>query len=488
MTSLREALTFDDVLLVPRYSEFLPVEANLRTQLTAHITLNIPLISAAMDTVTEWHMAIAIAQEGGLGIIHKNMSVEEQARQVRLVKKFESGIIADPVTIHPKATVRELIQLTEKHHFSGVPVVEGKKLVGIVTHRDIRFETNLESPVSKIMTPKNRLVTTKEGTPLPQVIALLHQHRIEKMLIVNDAFELRGMITVRDIQTEQHHPHACKDKAGRLRVGAALGIGKDSEERLAKLVAAEVDVVVVDTAHGHSKGVIQSLARVKKQYPKLQVIAGNIATADAAKALLDAGANGVKVGMGPGSICTTRVIAGVGVPQITAILEVAKALKGTPVSVIADGGIRYSGDIAKALAAGADVVMVGGLLAGCEEAPGEIELYQGRSYKIYRGMGSLDAMAQTYGSSERYFQEFYEEPQKLVPEGVEGRVPYKGSAHAVIYQLMGGLRACMGYTGSATIPELHKNAEFIRISAAGIAESHVHDVVITKEPPNYIRG
>ncbi|MBI4356973.1 MAG: IMP dehydrogenase [Gammaproteobacteria bacterium] len=485
MNTFREALTFDDVLLVPLHSELLPKEAKLHTYLTSKITLNIPLISAAMDTVTEWRLAIAVAREGGMGIIHKNMSIEEQARQVRAVKKFESGIIQDPVTIHPEATIRELLELTEKHHFSGVPVVAGKKLVGIVTHRDIRFETDLEGRVSNIMTPQDRLVTTKEGTPLPQVIALLHKHRIEKMLIVNDAFELCGMITVRDIQTEQSSPQACRDERGRLRVGAALGVGKDMDERLLKLVQAEVDVVVIDTAHGHSKGVIEQVVRVKKQYPKLPVIAGNIATAEAAKALRAAGADGVKVGMGPGSICTTRVVAGVGVPQITAILDIAKALKGTDVSIIADGGIRYSGDIAKALAAGADVVMVGGLFAGCEEAPGETELFQGRSYKTYRGMGSLGAMAETYGSSERYFQEFYNEPSKLVPEGVEGRVPYKGSVHAVIYQLMGGLRACMGYTGSTTLYELHEKAEFIRVSHAGISESHVHDVMITKEAPNY---
>lgn len=486
LSNFREALTFDDVLLAPAYSTILPKDAKLQTRLTRQISLNIPLVSAAMDTVTEWRLAVALAQAGGIGIIHKNMSASEQAKQVRAVKKFESGIIKDPITISPKATVHELLQLTQKYNISGVPVVEGKKLVGIVTSRDLRFETSFDSPVSKIMTPKERLVTAKEGTPLSKVIALLHKHRIEKILLVNNAFELRGMVTVKDIQKTRSHPSACKDDLGSLRVGAAIGVGKDADERLEQLVESGVDVVIVDTAHGHSKGVIDQVVRAKKHYKNLQIIAGNIATIEAAKALLKAGADAVKVGMGPGSICTTRMIAGIGVPQITAIMDVAKTLQNSDVPLIADGGIRYSGDIAKALAAGAHSVMVGGLLAGTEEAPGEIELYQGRSYKTYRGMGSMGAMAQQHGSSERYFQEYeHAAGNKLVPEGIEGRVPYKGSVHAIIHQMMGGLRACMGYTGSSTITELQNKAEFVRVTQSGMLESHVHDVVITKEAPNY---
>ncbi|MEQ1438711.1 IMP dehydrogenase [Fontimonas sp. SYSU GA230001] len=479
-----EALTFDDVLLLPAFSEVLPRQVDLRTQLTRRITLNIPLLSAAMDTVTESKLAIALAQEGGIGIVHKNMPAEAQAREVRAVKKYESGVITDPIVVPSDMTVGEVLKLTRANRISGVPVVDGKNLVGIVTSRDLRFETRYGEPVSKVMTPKERLVTVREGASKDEVIAKLHQHRIEKVLVVNDKFQLRGMITVKDIQKSTDYPIACKDDAGRLRVGAAVGTGPDTDDRVARLVEAGVDVVVVDTAHGHSKGVIDRVAAIKKQYGDgLQVIGGNIATGDAALALVDAGADAVKVGIGPGSICTTRVVAGVGVPQISAVMHVAEALKNKGVPLIADGGVRYSGDFAKALAAGAYAVMVGSMLAGTEEAPGEVELYQGRSYKSYRGMGSLGAMAQ--GSKDRYFQDATSELEKLVPEGIEGRVPYKGPMAAIVHQMVGGLRASMGYTGCQTIEDLRTKTRFVKITAAGIKESHVHDVTITKEAPNY---
>lgn len=487
MHVLPEALTFDDVLLVPAHSSVLPKDVQLKTRLTKNIELNIPLMSAAMDTVTEARLAIALAQQGGLGIIHKNMSAESQAEQVRRVKKYESGIIKDPITIEPTATVETLIRVTRENKISGVPVVEGEDLVGIVTSRDVRFETRKDIPVSQIMTSKEKLVTVKEGTDFKTVMGLLHQHRIEKIMIVDDDFRLQGMITVKDIQNTETNPNACKDSLGQLRVGAAVGTGGDTEDRVLALVEAGVDVIVVDTAHGHSDGVLGRVRWVKKHFPDVEVIGGNIATEKAALALADAGADAVKVGIGPGSICTTRIIAGVGVPQITAVMSVAKALKGKNVSVIADGGVRYSGDIAKAIAAGADVVMIGGLLAGTDEAPGEVELYQGRSYKTYRGMGSLGAMAQAQGSSDRYFQEFAENTEKLVPEGIEGRVPYKGKMKAVVHQLMGGVRASMGYTGSASIGDMQDHAEFVRVTSAGMHESHVHDVAVTKEAPNYRR-
>jgi IMP dehydrogenase len=485
MRIVHEALTFDDVLLEPAYSDFLPREAQLRTQLTRAISLNIPIVSAAMDTVTEARLAIALAQEGGIGIIHKNMSPEDQARQVRQVKRFESGVIHDPITVSPDATIRQVIDLTRSKSISGVPVVEGEDLVGIVTHRDLRFETQRDAPISAVMTPKERLVTVREGADKDEVLGLFHRHRIEKVLVVDKAFKLRGMITVKDIQKAHDYPYACKDSRGALRVGAAVGTGIDTDERVAALVEVGVDVVIVDTAHGHSKGVIERVRLVKRQYPDLQLIAGNVVTADAAKALVDAGVDGVKVGIGPGSICTTRIVAGVGIPQITAVSEVSEALEGTGVPSIADGGIRYSGDIAKALAAGAHSTMLGGLFAGTEESPGEVELYQGRSYKSYRGMGSLGAMAQRHGSSDRYFQDASEELEKLVPEGIEGRVPYKGSLVAIVHQLIGGLRAAMGYTGCRDIQELRTKPKFVRITGAGRRESHVHDVTITKEPPNY---
>ncbi|MBL6752526.1 MAG: IMP dehydrogenase [Nevskia sp.] len=480
-----EALTFDDVLLQPAYSEVLPRQVDLRTALTPRITLNIPLLSAAMDTVTEANLAIALAQEGGIGIVHKNMSAERQAAEVRTVKKYESGIIADPITVPPNMTVADVLALTRANHISGVPVVDGDQLVGIVTARDLRFETRMDQPVSQIMTPQPRLVTVKEGAPREEVIALLHKHRIEKVLVVNGKNHLRGMITVKDIQKSTEHPLACKDERGRLRVGAAVGTGPDTDERVAALVEAGVDVVVVDTAHGHSKGVLDRVSRIKARYTDLQVIGGNIATGEAALALVDAGADAVKVGIGPGSICTTRVVAGVGVPQISAVMAVAAALrsKGTP--IIADGGIRYSGDFAKALAAGAYGVMAGSLFAGTEEAPGEVELYQGRSYKSYRGMGSLGAMSQAQGSKDRYFQDTTTEVEKLVPEGIEGRVPYKGGMAAIVHQMIGGLRACMGYTGCSNVEELRTRTRFVKITSAGIKESHVHDVTITKEAPNY---
>ncbi len=485
MQIIQEALTFDDVLLIPAYSSVLPREVSLQTQLTRGIPLNIPLISAAMDTVTEARLAIAIAQEGGVGIIHKNMTIAQQAREVEMVKKYESGVIKDPITVSPTVTVREVIDLIHEKKVSGVPVVNGDELVGIVTSRDLRFETRLDELITQVMTPKHRLVTVSESASPKEIIALLHQYRIEKILVVNAEFHLRGLITVKDIQKAKDYPQACKDSQERLRVGAAVGTGVDTDDRVAALVNAGVDVIVVDTAHGHSQGVLDRIRWVKNHYPQVQVIGGNIATAEAALALVEAGADGVKVGIGPGSICTTRIVAGVGVPQITAISNVAAALKTTGVPVIADGGIRYSGDVAKALAAGANTVMLGGMFAGTEEAPGEVELFQGRSYKAYRGMGSLGAMAQQQGSSDRYFQQDTDNVEKLVPEGIEGRVPYKGSLYAVIHQLLGGIRASMGYTGSPTIAALHEKAQFVRVTGAGMRESHVHDVMITKEPPNY---
>ncbi len=484
MQIIQEALTFDDVLLVPAHSTVLPREVNLKTQLTRNITLNIPLMSAAMDTVTEARLAIAIAQEGGIGIIHKNMTIQQQAREVSHVKKYESGIIKDPITVSPNVTVKEVMDLTRAKNISGVPIVDGEDLIGIVTSRDLRFETRLDEKVTTIMTPKDRLITINESAGHKEAIELLHAHRIEKVLVVNDDFHLCGMITVKDIQKAKDYPSACKDEHERLRVGAAVGTGEGTEERVEALYEAGVDVIIVDTAHGHSEGVLSRVKWIKQHYPSLQVIGGNIATAAAAKALVDVGADGVKVGIGPGSICTTRIVAGVGVPQITAVSNVYEALQGTGVPVIADGGIRYSGDLAKALAAGADVVMLGGLFAGTDEAPGTVELYQGRSYKAYRGMGSLGAMSQQQGSSDRYFQEA-DNVEKLVPEGIEGRVPYKGSVLAIIHQLLGGVRASMGYTGCQNINLLHHNAQFVRVTAAGMRESHVHDVTITKEAPNY---
>ena len=484
MRILEEALTFDDVLLVPAFSEVLPRDVDLSTRLTRRIPLRLPLVSAAMDTVTEARLAIAIAQEGGIGIIHKNLTPEQQAAEVRRVKKFESGVITEPITVDPDTSIRRVLEITRANNISGVPVVKGKALVGIVTARDLRFETRLDEPVSTIMTPKERLVTVKEGADREEVVRLLHKHRIEKVLVVNDAFELRGMITVKDIQKARDFPLASKDEMGRLRVGAAVGTGTGTEERVAALVEAGADVIVVDTAHGHSKGVLERVAWVKENYPQVDVIGGNIATADAARALRDAGADAVKVGIGPGSICTTRIVAGVGVPQISAIAHVAAALADSDVPLIADGGIRFSGDIAKAIAAGAHTVMIGSLFAGTREAPGEVELYQGRSYKSYRGMGSLGAMQQ--GSSDRYFQEDAEgDVEKLVPEGIEGRVPYKGPLVGVIHQLLGGLRSSMGYVGCPDIECMRTKPAFVRISTAGIRESHVHDVAIVKEAPNY---
>ncbi|MBD9359368.1 IMP dehydrogenase [Methylomonas fluvii] len=485
MQIIQEALTFDDVLLVPAHSSVLPREVELKTQLTRKIKLNIPLVSAAMDTVTEARLAIAIAQEGGIGIIHKNMTVEQQAAEVRRVKKYESGVIKDPITVSPNVTVREVMELTRAKNISGVPVVDGEELVGIVTSRDLRFETRLDESIRSIMTPKDKLVTVHESFKHKEVIDLLHKHRIEKVLVVNDAFHLRGMITVKDIQKAKDNPQACKDEQERLIVGAAVGTGADTGERVGALVEAGVDVIIVDTAHGHSQGVLDKVRWVKQNFPQVQVIGGNIATAAAALALVEAGADGVKVGIGPGSICTTRIVAGVGVPQITAVSNVADALRGTGVPLIADGGIRYSGDVAKALAAGAHAVMLGGLFAGTEEAPGEVELFQGRSYKSYRGMGSLGAMSQQQGSSDRYFQEDTDQVEKLVPEGIEGRVPYKGSVLAIVHQLLGGIRSSMGYTGNSTIALMHENAQFVRVTSAGMRESHVHDVTITKEAPNY---
>lgn len=483
MRVIQKALTFDDVLLVPAHSNILPRDVSLATRLTRNISLNLPLVSAAMDTVTEARLAIAIAQEGGIGIVHKNLSAKAQAAEVSKVKRHEAGILKDPITITPSMTIGEVVALTRQHKISGLPVLEGKKVVGIVTNRDLRFEGKLDQPVTKIMTPKERLVTVKEGASIEEAKELIREHRIERVLVVNDDFELKGLITVKDILKTSEHPLANKDEAGRLRVGAAIGVGAGTEERAELLAAAGVDVLIVDTAHGHSQGVLDRVRWVKQNFPHVEVIGGNIATAAAARALVDHGADGVKVGIGPGSICTTRIVAGVGVPQITAITNVAEALKGTGVPMIADGGIRFSGDISKAIAAGANCVMLGGLFAGTEEAPGEVELFQGRSYKSYRGMGSLGAMQA--GSSDRYFQDNTANVDKLVPEGVEGRVPYKGSVLAVIHQLMGGLRASMGYVGCATIDQMRETAEFVEITAAGVRESHVHDVQITKEAPNY---
>jgi IMP dehydrogenase len=487
MRSIQDALTFDDVLLVPNYSNVLPREVDLGTQLTPRIRLNIPIVSSAMDTVTEARLAIAMAQAGGIGIIHKNMGIDRQAQQVRKVKKFESGVIKDPITVSSDASIRDVIELTRSSRISGVPVVDGEALVGIVTSRDLRFETHYDEPVSTIMTPKERLVTVLEGAGKEDVQALLHQHRIEKVLVVNEQFELRGLVTVKDIQKATEFPDACKDDQEQLCVGAAVGTGPETEVRVEALIDAGVDTIIVDTAHGHSRGVLDRVDWIRRNYNSAQIIGGNIATGDAAKALVDAGADAVKVGIGPGSICTTRIVAGVGMPQLSAIDEVANALQGD-LPLIADGGIRYSGDIAKALAAGAWSVMIGGLFAGTEESPGEVELYQGRTYKSYRGMGSLGAMSQAHGSSDRYFQDGVEELEKLVPEGIEGRVPYKGALSAVIGQLVGGLRASMGYTGSSSLDGLRNNARFVRVSGAGVRESHPHDVTITKEAPNYQSG
>ncbi len=487
LTIVQEALTFDDVLLLPAYSEVLPKDVSLKTRLTRGIELNIPLVSAAMDTVTEAGMAIAIAQEGGIGILHKNMDIAAQAAQVRRVKKYEAGMVKDPITVGPDTTIAALLQLTQAHKISGVPVVQGDNLVGIVTGRDVRFETRLDQPVSAIMTPKDKLVTVKEGESSEKIKALLHQHRIEKVLVIDDNFKLKGLITVNDFRKAEMYPNACKDEQGRLRVGAAVGTGSDTPARVEALIEAGADVIVVDTAHGHSKGVIDRVAWIKKNFPAMQVIGGNIATGDAALALLDAGADAVKVGIGPGSICTTRIVAGIGVPQIGAVDAVARALNDR-IPLIADGGIRFSGDIAKAIAAGASVIMVGSLLAGTEEAPGEVELFQGRYYKAYRGMGSLGAMSGQTGSSDRYFQDASAGVEKLVPEGIEGRVPYKGPMSGIIHQLMGGLRSSMGYTGSANIAEMRTKPKFVKITSAGMKESHVHDVTITKEAPNYRVG
>ncbi len=483
MQLAKKALTFDDVLLVPAYSDLLPRDTSLRTRLTRSINLNIPLVSAAMDTVTEGQLAIVMAQEGGIGIIHKNLPPAEQAAEVAKVKRFESGVVSDPITVTPQMTVREVIAITREHRISGLPVVEGKIVVGIVTNRDLRFETRLEAPVRSIMTPRERLITVREGATLDEAQELMHKHRLERVLVVNAAFELRGLMTVKDIFKATEHPNACKDAFGKLRAGAAIGTSGDSDERLERLVLAGVDVVVVDTAHGHSRGVIERVRQIKRQHPKLEVIAGNIATGEAARALVEAGADAVKVGIGPGSICTTRIVAGVGVPQITAISDVARALKGTDVPLIGDGGIRYSGDVAKALAAGADSVMLGSIFAGTEEAPGEVMLFQGRSYKSYRGMGSLGAMQD--GAADRYFQDASSAAEKMVPEGIEGRVAYKGSLIPIIYQLCGGVKASMGYCGCGTIEQLHAQAQFMEISSAGMRESHVHDVQIVKEAPNY---
>ena len=480
-----DALTFDDVLLLPAYSQVLPKDVSLKTRLTRTINLNIPLVSAAMDTVTESRLAIAMAQEGGIGIIHKNYSVEQQAREVRAVKKYESGVVKDPITVTPDKTVRELIDITRHYNISGVPVVDASGLVGIVTSRDFRFEDNLSRKVSEIMTPKERLITVKEGATAAAVKSLLHKDRIEKVLVVNDEFQLRGLMTVKDIFKSEAFPNACKDGQGQLRVGAAVGTGVETPDRVAALVEAGVDVIVVDTAHGHSEGVISRVKWVKQHYPHIQVIGGNIATGEAAKALADVGVDAVKVGIGPGSICTTRIVTGIGVPQITAVANVAKALKEYDIPLIADGGVRFSGDLAKALVAGAHAIMVGSLLAGSDEAPGEVELYQGRTFKAYRGMGSLGAMGQSNGSSDRYFQDKDAGVEKLVPEGIEGRVPCKGPLSSIVLQMIGGLRASMGYTGCADIEELRTKPTFVRVTNAGMNESHVHDVAITKEAPNY---
>lgn len=479
---IEQALTFDDVLLVPDYSEVLPKEVSLKTQLTKSISLNIPLLSAAMDTVTESRLAIAMAQQGGIGIIHKNLTIEEQAAEVRKVKKFENGIISDPVTVTPDMTLAELRHMFSTFEISSAPVIDAGKVMGIITNRDIRFHDNLSIRIKEVMTPRDRLITVKEHTPRAEIVDLLREHRVERIVIVNDDNELRGLVTVKDISRSESFPNANVDENEQLRVGAAVGAGAGTEERIAALVAAGVDVIIVDTAHGHSKGVIDRVRWVKETYPNLQVVAGNIATSEAALALADAGADAVKVGIGPGSICTTRIIAGIGVPQISAIANVAEALKGRGIPVIADGGIRYSGDMVKALAAGASCIMAGGLLAGTDEAPGEIEFYQGRAYKSYRGMGSLGAMGA--GSSDRYFQEGTTS-DKLVPEGIEGRVAYKGSMVPIVHQLMGGIRAGMGYVGCATIADMNVKPKFVQITNAGMRESHVHDVTITKEAPNY---
>jgi len=483
MRLIQKALTFDDVLLVPAYSAILPKDTSLNTRLTRNISLSIPLVSAAMDTVTESRLAIAIAQEGGIGIIHKNLTAREQAREVAKVKRFEAGVVRDPITIPPTMKIRDVIALSQQHGISGFPVVEGKNVVGIITNRDLRFEEELDAEVRQKMTPREKLVYVKEGADPVEAKRLMNKHRLERVLVVNDAFELRGLITVKDIFKSTEHPNAAKDDQGKLRVGAAVGVGPDNDERVELLVAAGVDVVVVDTAHGHSQGVLDRVKWVKRRYPDVEVIGGNIATAEAAMALRDAGADGVKVGIGPGSICTTRIVAGVGVPQITAISNVSKALEGSGIPCIADGGIRFSGDISKALSAGASSVMMGSMFAGTEEAPGEIILYQGRSYKSYRGMGSLGAMSD--GSADRYFQDASNNADKLVPEGIEGRVPYKGSVLAILYQLVGGVRSSMGYCGCATIDQLREKAQFVEITSAGMRESHVHDVQITKEAPNY---
>ena len=481
----QEALTFDDVLLVPGYSELVATDVCLKTRLTREIALNIPLVSAAMDTVTEAKLAIAMAQEGGIGIVHKSMTIEEQAAEVRKVKKYESGMVTDPITIQQDASVGELLELTRALGFSGVPVLKGDDLVGIVTRRDTRFETNYERPVSDIMTPRDKLVTVTEGASSREVQALLHKHRIERILVVNNDFDLRGLITVKDFDKAESYPEAAKDDNGQLLVGASVGTSPDTDDRVEALIHAGVDVLVVDTAHGHSRNVIERVRRIKDGFPAIQVIGGNIATGDAALALVEAGADGVKVGIGPGSICTTRVVTGTGVPQITAISNVIQALDGTSVPAIADGGIRFSGDLSKAIVAGAHAVMMGSMFAGTEEAPGEVELYQGRSYKSYRGMGSMGAMSRTQGSSDRYFQDVSKGTEKLVPEGIEGRVPYKGPVAAIIHQMMGGLRSAMGYTGSGDMETMRTRPEFVRVTAAGMSESHVHDVSITKEAPNY---
>ena len=487
LTIVQDALTFDDVLLLPAYSTVLPKDVSLKTRLTRGIELNIPLVSAAMDTVTESRMAIAMAQNGGIGILHKNMDIAAQAAEVRRVKKFEAGMVKDPITVTPETTVRELMALTQANNISGVPVVKDGKVVGIVTGRDTRFETNLEQPVSNIMTGQDRLVTVREGESKENIQALLQQHRIEKVIVVGANNELKGLITVTDFRKAELYPNSCKDDLGRLRVGAAVGTGVETPSRVEALVEAGVDAIVVDTAHGHSAGVIERVRWVKANYPQVQVIGGNIATGDAALALLDAGADAVKVGIGPGSICTTRIVAGIGMPQISAIDSVANALK-EQIPLIADGGIRFSGDMAKAIGAGASTIMVGSLMAGTEEAPGEVEFFQGRYYKAYRGMGSLGAMAGSTGSADRYFQDAKAGAEKLVPEGIEGRVPYKGPMGNIVHQMMGGLRSSMGYTGSATIEDLRQNAKFVKITSAGMSESHVHDVTITKEAPNYRVG
>jgi len=483
MRLIQTALTFDDVLLVPAFSDVLPRDTSLKTRLTRNISLNMPLVSAAMDTVTEARLAIAMAQMGGVGIIHKNLTVAEQAREVAKVKRFESGVVRDPITVPPQMKVRDVIALSHQHGISGFPVVEGSQLIGIVTNRDLRFEERLDEPVRNIMTPRERLVTVKEGTSLAEAKALMHSHRLERVLVINDAFELRGLMTVKDITKQTEHPDACKDEHGKLRAGAAVGVGADNEERVEQLVQAGVDVIVVDTAHGHSKGVLERVRWVKQNFPHVEVIGGNIATAAAARALVEYGADGVKVGIGPGSICTTRIVAGVGVPQVTAIANVSEALRGTGVPVIADGGVRFSGDVSKALAAGANAVMMGSMFAGTEEAPGDVFLYQGRQYKSYRGMGSVGAMKD--GAADRYFQDNSANIDKLVPEGIEGRVAYKGSVNAILFQLIGGVRASMGYCGCRTIAEMNEKAEFVQITGAGLRESHVHDVQITKEAPNY---